>query len=711
MAFDYDRFGDTAGSALRSNAAGLNKAFASGLRPPPKMKPSEWAPRYRRFAPEDPIPGPWRNETAPELVEIMDAMGPDDPCAEASIIKCAQSGGSASAENWIGFLSDLVPAPMLFVQATLTAALAWAAEKFWPMVENTPRLNPERGGTIRAQGTPDGNGSTKGKIRFSRSNGFVLLAGANSAASLRQRTVRYAVEDDLDQFPDDLEGQGSPEVMVDQRLKVWKRQGLSKRLKISTPTIKGASKIGRAYATSDRRRYHLKCPQCGSRFVPEWGDVKWPDGKPDEAILVAPCCGLPVEHWQKAAMKLPDGWLSDEIDGDPTPRVLKEEDYQAARGRMPASVKRGFHLTGIISSFQTWADMAVAFVDALGDLNKTKSWANLVHGVEFELKGGTPDYEKLKELREQGWGLHQMVQVPFGALVITLGIDVQGDGVYVELVAWGPNAECWVLDARFIPGATDVRGEGAWVDLNAYARREVVFPGGKKFGIDQICCDAGYNTEAAEAFCRAHPNRLAVFGRAGWSLPILGRGENLRYEQQGRKAGQAKKRAEDKAYIVGTYGVKLGWYGYLRNTLKAASEEVVGSIVSPRGRVHFNMDLPDSYFEQVTSETVITETVNGIPRRTWKPLAGRPNHWLDCHVYNTAAAEKLMLDTLSEADWAALQADRYAAPEGQQAGLFDMPLAANAPAPAPPPAVVRNDPPPAAPPREPAYLDAGSDYL
>lgn len=704
MSFDYDRFGETAGAALRSNAAGLNKAFASGLRPPPKMKPSEWAPRYRRFAPEDPIPGPWRNETAPELVEIMDALGPDDPCAEASIIKCAQSGGSASAENWIGFLSDLVPAPMLFVQATLTAALAWAAEKFWPMVENTPRLNPERGGTIRAQGTPDGNGSTKGKIRFSRSNGFVLLAGANSAASLRQRTVRYAVEDDLDQFPDDLEGQGSPEVMVDQRLKVWKRQGLSKRLKISTPTIKGASKIGRAYATSDRRRYHLKCPQCGSRFMPEWGDVKWPDGKPDEAILVAPCCGLPVEHWQKAAMKLPDGWLSDEIDGVPTPRVLKEEDYQAARGRMPASVKRGFHLTGIISSFQTWADMAVAFVDALGDLNKMKSWANLVHGVEFELKGGTPDYEKLKELREQGWGLQQMVQVPFGAIVLTLGIDVQGDGVYVELVAWGPNAECWVLDARFILGATDVKGEGAWVDLNSYARREVVFPGGKTFGIDQICCDAGYNTEAAEAFCKAHPNRLAVFGRAGWSLPILGRGENLRYEQQGRKAGQAKKRAEDKAYIVGTYGVKLGWYGYLRNTLKAAAEEVVGSIVSPRGRVHFNLDLPDAYFEQVTSETVVTETVNGIPRRTWKPMAGRPNHWLDCHVYNTAAAEKLMLDTLTEADWAALRADRYAAPVTAQAGLFDAPPLANSPSPAAPP-------PPAPPQPQRGFVERVENYF
>ena len=204
MAFDYDRFGDAAAAALRTNANGLDKSIASGLRPPPDMWLSEWTTKFRRFADDDPIPGPWRHSTAPELVEIMDSMSPQDPCEEAAIIKCAQSGGSASAENWIGFISDLAPGPMLFVQATLKAALDWAAEKFWPMVENTPRLNPERGGTIRAQGTPDGNGSTKSKIRFSRSKGFVLLAGANSAASLRQRTVRYAVEDDLDQYPYDL---------------------------------------------------------------------------------------------------------------------------------------------------------------------------------------------------------------------------------------------------------------------------------------------------------------------------------------------------------------------------------------------------------------------------------------------------------------------------------------------------------------------------
>lgn len=668
MGFPYARFGEAAGTALRDNVRRLDGVLAKGLRPPPRMTVDEWAVQYRRFPDDDAYPGPWRRETAPELDEVMEALSPHDPCEEVALEKCAQSGGSASAENWIGFLSDLRPGPVLFVQATWRAAVAWAAEKFWPMVEATPRLNPDRGGTIRARGLADGDGSTNEKIRFSRSNGYVLLAGANSAAGLRQRTVRYAVEDDLDQFPDDLDGQGSPESMIDARLKVWRSRGLSKRLKISTPTIKGSSKIGAAYRASDRRRYYLKCPECGSRFCPEWGDVQWPDGKPEEAFLNAPCCGSEIAHWRKADMKLRDGWLSDEIDGAAVPRVLDEESFQGWRGKMPQSIKRGFRLSGIISSFQTWADMATAFVAALGDLNKLKTWTNLVLGEEFELKGGQPDYELLKALREQHWGVGQM---PTGVLCTTLGVDVQGDGVYLELVGHGPQGETWSMDARFIPGATDVAGAGAWEALDAYSKRGVAFPGGRILPIDQECVDAGYHTVAAQAYCAKRPNRLPVFGRAGWSLPVLGRGESLRYERQGGKSGKASRRAEDKAYIVGTFGAKLSWYGYLRSTLKHHDDAIAGGIDGqPYGLTHFSRDTPDEWFEQVTAETIIERKVNGFTRREWQPMPGRPNHWLDCRIYNYAAAEKLMLDTLTDVDWAKLRAERHAPRDPDQGDLL-----------------------------------------
>lgn len=719
MSFHYARLGPY-GEAMRENGSRIDRAFAQGLRPPERMNVSEWAARYRRFPDDDAYPGRWRHETAPELVEIMDAMSPHDPCEEGAIIKCAQSGGSASAENWLGYISDLRPGPVLFVQATLQAAWGWAAEKFWPMVEATRRLNPAKGGTIKAQGQPDGDGSTKHKIRFAGSNGYVLLAGANSAAGLRQRTVRYAVEDDLDQWPDDLDGQGSPEGMVDQRLKVWRRRGLSKRLKISTPTIKGASKIEAAWNASDRRHFHLKCPACGSRFRPEWDDIRWPDGHAEEAFLHAPCCQARIEHWQKPAMKRPDGWLSQEIEADAgelvkPPRIMTEAEFQAWRARMPASRKRGWFLSGIVSTFQTWADMATGWVDAQGDVNKLKTWTNLVLGWVFELKGEVPDYEKLKGLREQGWGIGRMA---VGPVVATLGVDVQGDGLYLEAVGWNRYAESWQLDARFLPGPTDVKGQGAWVALDEYSRRGIVYPGGKALPFDQECVDAGYHTEAAQAYCAKRPNRLAVFGRDGWSRPVIGRGEATSYRKTGRKAGQASKRAEDRAYIVGTFGVKASFYGFLRASLVYAEAIVAEGtgVEKPYGLAHFSEDATDDWFEQATSEAVVAKvSKNGYPKRVWQVMPGRQNHYLDCRVYNIAAAEKLMLDTLTDADWKRLQVERYAAKDPRQGDL----LAGTAPISAPPPAAPQakaETPPPQGERYIPAtsgerFVDPADDYL
>lgn len=713
MAFDLEPLGET-GEILRANGRKLDKAFAAGFRPAERMLVSEWAAKYRRFSDDAPIPGRWRHETAPYLVEIMDALSPQDPCEELLLRKCAQSGGTAAVENWIGYISDLAPGPMLFVQATLKAGLEWSAEKLWPMIESTPRLDPAKGGTIRALGEATGEGSTKNKLRFARSSSYVALAGANSAAGLRSRTMRYAVEDDLDQFPDNLDGQGSPESMVDQRLKVYRRRGLSKRAKISTPTIKGASKIDTAIMADgvDRRRPYYVCPHCASRFVIVWDpqpdgerDIQWPDGQPEEAHLVPRCCGAEVQHWQKLSMIRSDCWLSEEIDGEPTPLVLTEVAFQELRARMPQSRKRGFDIDGMLTSFQTWGDMAVEFVACRGDQYKLMGWTMLTRGAAFELRGGTPNHDRLKALRSQDWGTGQM---PAGPVVLTRASDIQGDGIYTELVGWGENAESWSLHQAFLPGETDVPGEGAWVELDRLSVQPIVFPGGKSFTIDQELVDAGYHTRAAEEYCRRRPNRLAIFGRSGWTRPILGRGENLKYERQGSRTGFASKKAEDKAYLVGVDGVKSMFYGFLRSTLKVAAEEERSGVPSehrPRGLCHFSRDTADEWFEMITAEAVVTVVEHGYPKKKWAPLPGRQNHYLDCRVYNYAAAEKLMLDTLTDADWARLRAERYAPVDPVQGDLLAIAPTITPPVTSPP--APKSDPVAG----QPGYLDVKGDYL
>ncbi len=685
-AYDYDALGDRLGPIVQRNAKRLAKGFAAGFRPPPRVLVSEWAAKYRRFGEDAPLPGPWRNEVAPYLVEIMDRASPFDSCSMIAIMKCSQSGGSAAGENFIGYCADISPGPVMFVQATMPAALDWARNKLWPMINATPRLNPKRKGAIKAAG----EGSTKTQVDFAR-GGFLILAGANSAATLTQKTVRYAIEDDIDQFPDDLDGQGSPEAMVTSRLKFFRFLGLSKRIKIGTPTVLGASKIAAAYGQSDRRKIYLKCPGCGGRFHPVWEqgeggarDIQWPEGRPDLAYLVAPCCGAVIEDWQKVSTIRFDCWCPTvEIDGQKPPRHMTEEEFQVWRARDIGSLDPGYHIGGLVTAFDSWGELARKYCEAQGDQNKLKGWVMLDLGEPFEVRGEAPDHERLKSLVEQDWGAGR--RVPFGVLATTMGVDVQADGVYYEILGWGRDSASWAVEAGFVPGQTDVEGEGAWADLDALVKRGVVYPGGQTLPIDQVCVDAGFHTKAAEHFCRRHANRLAVFGRAGWRLPILGRGEASRYETQGKRTGQASRSPEDRAYLVGTFGVKLTFYGYLRKSLEAHEAELKGERLSGLGRCRFGAGLPTDYFEQLTAETIETRVVNGFPRREWRPIKSRPNHYLDCRVYNHAAAEKQKLDTLTEVDWAALQRDRYAEKPGQ-ADLFDGPsLTAQ---PASPPAAV-----------------------
>jgi len=661
-----------AAEVLGANAVRINTAFAGGLRPPPRITVAEWAEKYREFADDAPIPGKWKHARAPYLVEIMEKLSPHDPCSQVDIMKCAQSGGSASGENWIGYVSDVAPGPFMYVQATITAAKDWLAEKFWPMVESTRRLNPDKNGTILPSRSRDGKGSTGLRVRFRR-GGWMLIAGANSAATLRQHSIRYAIEDDLDQFPDDLDKQGSPEKMVDARLRTYTRQGISKRLGISTPTVKGGSKIGKRYKASDRRRYYLKCPHCHSRFDPIFSDLKWPEGRPDLVKLIAPCCNEPIRHSQKAAMSLADGWCPTcetvDEDGvvDTAPRVMAEQEFHVWRKRDVQGRQPGYHITGIITAFMTWASLCSEFVKALGDVNALKGWTNLDMGDEFEVKGEAPPAEELALLREQDWGKDQ---VPHGPSVFTLGVDVQGDGLYFEAVGWGYGLESWGLDHGFIPGPTDVPGEGAWAVLEQLAKRTFTMPGGKSYGFDQICVDAGFNTDAAKAFCKRSPKRLPVYGRYGWSMPILGRGQAIAFVVGKNSRKKAKKKAGEDAHLVGTFGAKLSFYGALRVSIEYA--KAGGEGPQPRGLVHFGREATADYFDMLTSESVVTEKVAGETRRVWKKDAGRENHWLDCRVYNRAAAEALALDSLSEADWLAGRALRYASVDPNQGDLVSM---------------------------------------
>ena len=103
----------------------LASEWLSVLEPPPDLTVSEWAEEFRML-PEASASrgGKWRNETAPYLAGIMDAAV-EPGVRKMALMKSAQSGGSESLNNIIGYHVQHDPCPMLIVHPIHTAAEAW----------------------------------------------------------------------------------------------------------------------------------------------------------------------------------------------------------------------------------------------------------------------------------------------------------------------------------------------------------------------------------------------------------------------------------------------------------------------------------------------------------------------------------------------------------------------------------------------------------
>jgi len=629
---------------LKSNARGLVSVAAAGLRPDPRMRVSEWAERHRVVAEESSVlSGPWRNDVSPELVEIMDRLSPDDACAEVKLMKCAQSGGSEVGGNWLGSIMHKTPGPAMYIGPTVKAAKDWRVEKLDPTIAVTDVLNPAKGGTVFAQKSRSNEGSTAERLRFK--GGFVLFAGANSAATLRQHSIRFMVRDDRSAWTRDAEGEGDPKKLSDARLKTYKRYGLSKVFDISTPVAKGED-IHREYEASDRRRFYVACKNdhCGHITDLVFEDLQKNKTAPFHCRWFCPVCKTEHSDADKPLMKsLARGatWVptAPDADGVVPPRTMHRS--EAAGWREPHEVRHdhSYQLTGEITSFESWDELARQEKEAGDDPEDQKVFQNAGLGREYEAKGEGPAWEILASRRET-W---LRGSAPSGALYFTLTVDVQGDGLYWERVGWGPNKENWLIGCGYLSGATDAPMEGAWPKLDVIVDQGFRLASGARLADDLIGVDSGYNIEAVSSWVKRRHNALALKGEDGWSHPAIFAAKAAEVKHSGPQAGRAK-RFGVKIWLVGTYGQKAALMVYLGRTPKPSAARM------PNGYCHWPADTPDEYFRHMSSEYIKVEIGKFGPERVW--VRKGANHWLDCRVYNMALTHHAGLWAWGEERWA-----------------------------------------------------------
>ncbi|WP_297105178.1 terminase gpA endonuclease subunit [uncultured Devosia sp.] len=626
---------------IRNNGKGIFHAAALGLMPDPQELVSVWAEEFRVVPDMGAIPGRWHNDVAPELVEIMDCLSPDHPCEQVVLMKPSQSGGSAVAENWIGYIMHRTPAPTMYVGPTVSAAQDWYQEKLGPTISATDVLAPEKGGVVAPNKSRSGEGSTGKRLRFR--GGFLLFAGANSAATLRQHSIRFMVRDDRSAWTDNADNEGDPKDLSDARLKTYRVFGLAKVFDVSSPKFEDED-IDAEYKRGDQRHYYLACLGCGALVDLAIEDLEHNPVPPYRAHYTCPLCQREHFNVDKRDMKARENgacWIPTAADADGVmpPKVIPKSEIDIWRHREvgPQTVV-SFRMVGEANTFETWDNLIARKLGAGDDPVKLQPFQNSDLGRPYRPKTDVPSWEALAARREPDW--HRGT-APAGVLYVTLTADVQGDGIYYAYKGWGPNKQVWHLDYGFLPGTTDAPLEGAWPKLDLIADRGIRF-GSVRVAPDMIAVDSGYNALAVYAWVKRRHNALAIKGEDGWSKQPIYRSKTTETKTAGPKTGQAKKFGL-RVWLVGTWGIK----GALMVYLGRVPEE--GKTGLPSGYQHYPADAEQEYFEQLTSEYVATETVNGEKRRTWKTRG--PNHWLDCAVYGWALTHYVGLWNWTEERW------------------------------------------------------------
>ena len=163
-----------------------------------------------------------------------------------------------------GFVTSSMspPSPTMIVLPTDAAAKDHAKMKFNPTVSSMDSLNakiqPVRSKTA---------GSTMCYKEFV--GGFLNIAGANSGATFRHKSIKNFFADDIDGWPLDVAGEGDPLGLGENRTDAY---GSRKKIfKVSTPTAEVKSRIYKEFQDSDQRYYHVPCPFCEQMQALEWG--------------------------------------------------------------------------------------------------------------------------------------------------------------------------------------------------------------------------------------------------------------------------------------------------------------------------------------------------------------------------------------------------------------------------------------------------------
>lgn len=563
----------------RNKTETLFKNLAKIVSPPPDLSVSEWADLYRRLSSESSAePGQWRTDRAPYQKKIMDEI--NNPEVETIVLMTsAQVGKTEIILNTIGYHIDYDPSPIMVMQPTVDMAKTFSKTRLAPMLRDSPTLS---GKVSDAKSRDSGNTI----LEKSFPGGVVVMVGANAPASLASRPIRILLADEVDRFPASAGTEGDPLSLAEKRTTTF---GNRKKIYVSTPTIKGASRIEKAFESSSQEHWHMPCPSCDTYQPLRWGQIHF-----ESVSMACKHCGAlhPEYEWKAGEGK----WIAEN----------------------PDSKIKGFHLNELASPWKRWGTIIEDFHEAKKNGKETlKVWVNTSLGETWEEKGDGVEADGLLDRRED-----YDCTIPDGVAVLTAGVDVQDNRLEYEIVGWGPGKESWGIKYGVIMG--DPGQDFVWESLDHVLNDKFERKDGIELEIMSTCIDSGgHHTKKVYDYCKKREFKRiwAIKGKGGSGIPFI----------------QRPKKRNDEGVWLFSIGVDVG-KDMVVSRLKAEPLQ--------NGYCHFPIEqekgYDDNYFKGLTAEHRVIRFKNGQSMVKWeKKTSSTPNEPFDLRNYASAALEIL----------------------------------------------------------------------
>lgn len=613
---------------------------------PPRPHISEYAEEKRILPPNTPFPGRWSNNKTPYSIEIMDNMSPHESVIMQAIMKGAQLGLTAAAENVIAYWMDESPAPIMLISATDDLLEEWANKRLEPLIDSCGYRYKIRAQIENKKSRRTGDRAMSKEF----AGGFFIMASATSPAKLRSNSIRVLIRDEIDGAKKELRtGEGSFIKVSEARTNAWGPR--KKIMDFSTPTLFDTSAIYVEWLDGDQREFKVPCPFCGKMQT-----LRFKNLKPffDENKFLVNCkyrcieCYKLISNYHKTKMLSKGKW-------EPTAKPRKQN-------------YRSYWISSLYSpvGMLSWTELYQKYLESKEDILDMKSFTNLYLGKPFKETGSRPKAKKIIQNR----GTYRSGTAPNETLWITGGADVQrGRKIYesfsdsdiekeierlkkdgkilwkcrlprIELliIGHGHGYRTYSIEYKIFYGSTLDPWAGAWQKMREWMEEtKLIYTrlDGSKVPCQMMFIDSGDGERTATVynFCEPYPGIIPAKGDQ-WDEQIKREKGDERKKSFFQKYIISKINSTEKLVTIATNHYKQLIYTRLKIPRIMADEQ------SP-GFMEFPLDFPDYFFKMLTAEEKLKDGSFHAGQRA--------NESLDCCVYAICCGDVLLNTWVEEA--------------------------------------------------------------